>query len=141
MEKSGNDAVIIGRQDNFAWFTCGGTNRVLTTSEVGFTILVITKSETYAVSQYMDGPRVFNDELQGLDIHPIILKWYEETREEKVCQLVRGLKTVSDIPIEGSRFAPGEIYGLHYPLTEKEIEKCRIIGSKTEEIIEKLRMR
>jgi Xaa-Pro dipeptidase len=138
LEKSGNDAIIIGRQDNFSWFTCGGSNRVVTTSEIGFTLLVITKTETFAVSQYMDGKRVFDDELQGLDIQPVILKWYEESREEKAYQLVKDRKVVSDILIEGTRFAPGDIYNLHFPLTEKEIEKCRALGRKTEEIIRKV---
>jgi Xaa-Pro dipeptidase len=136
--ESGYEALIIGRQDNFAWFTCGGNNRVVTTSENGFTILVITKDTTYAVSQVMDGPRIFDDELQGLDIEPVFLKWYEESREDKAAQLVKGLKAISDIPVAGAVLSPGEIAKLHYPLTEKEIEKCRWIGHKTEEIIRRV---
>lgn len=138
LDISGYEACIIGRQDNFSWFTCGGNNRVVTTSEVGFTILVITKAATYAISQIMDGPRVFEEELQGLDIQPVFLKWYEESREEKAAQLIKGLRTLSDIPLEGAVCAPKEIYKLHFPLTEQEIEKCRWLGSKTEEVIRKV---
>lgn len=132
------DAFIIGRQDNFAWFTCGGNNRVLTTSETGFTILVVTKDACYAVSQVMDGPRVFDEELEGLDIQPVFLKWYEESREKKAMDLVPGLRVLSDIPLPGAAYLPGEIYNLHYPLTAKEIDKCRWIGKETERIIRKV---
>ena len=33
LEQEGLDALVIGRQDHFAWFTVGGDNRVITTSE------------------------------------------------------------------------------------------------------------
>ncbi len=137
-DKSGYEAMVIGRQDNFAWYTCGGNNRVVITSEAGFTLLVITKNQTYGIAQVMDGPRVFDEELQGLDIQPVFLKWYEQGREEKAAEITRGLKTISDIPMEGADYAPDEIYKLHYPMTEKEMEKCRWIGSKSEEIIRKV---
>lgn len=134
LDKCGYDAVVIGRQDNFSWYTCGGNNRVLITSETGFTILVITKLTTYAIAQIMDGPRVFDEELKGFDIEPVFLKWYEQSREEKVEEMIKGLRVLSDIPIKGATCAPGELYRLHYPLTEKEIEKCRRLGRITEEI-------
>lgn len=137
-DKTGYEAMVIGRQDNFAWFTCGGNNRVIVTSEVGFSILVIVRDRIYIVSQVMDGPRVMDEEIKGLDVEPVFLKWHEQSREEKASQIIKGLKAISDIPICGADFAPGEIYKLHYPLTCKEIEKCRWIGAKTEEIIRKV---
>lgn len=137
--QSGYEAMVIGRTDNFAWFTCGGNNKVLNTTEYGFTILVITESQVYVVSQVMDGPRIAAEELYGLDYEPVFLRWYEESREEKVTQLIKGLKTISDLPlISGADYAPAEIYKLHYPLTEKEIDKCRWIGDKSEAIIRKV---
>ena len=138
LDRSGYEAMVIGRQDNFAWYTCGGNNRVVTTSENGFAYLVITKDHIYCIAHVMDGPRVFNDELQGLDIEPVFLKWYEESWAGKATQLTRGLKTISDIPVEGAVLAASEIYKLHYPLTEKEVQKLRWIGAKTEEIIRKV---
>lgn len=135
---SGYEAVIIGRQDNFSWYTCGGNNRVVITSELGFSILIITLDKTYLVSQVMDGPRTMDEELQGVDIEPVFLRWYEESREEMAEKLIKGLKAISDIPLHGAEYSPSEIYNLHDPLTEKEIEKCRWIGSKTEEIIRKV---
>lgn len=136
--KTGYEALVIGRQDNFAWYTFGGNNRVMITSEMGFSILVITRDKTYLISQVMDGPRVMDEELQNMNIEPVFLRWFDVSREEKVAQLTKGLKTISDIPIEGADYSLTEIYKLHYPLTEKEIERCRWIGNKTEEIIRKV---
>jgi Xaa-Pro aminopeptidase len=137
-DTTGYEAIIIGRQDNFAWYTCGGNNRVVITSESGVTILIITKSAVYAVSQKMDGSRVLDEELKGLDVEPVFLKWFEVSREAKTAEIIKGLRAVSDIPIEGADFKPSEIYRLHYPLSEKEIDKLRFIGSKTESIIRKV---
>jgi Xaa-Pro dipeptidase len=138
LDKNGYDAMIIGRQDNFAWFTCGGDNRVVITSEAGFTLLVITKDKICAVSQTMDGARMFDEELQGLDIEPVFLKWYEQSREMKAADLVKGMRVIADIPVAGTVYAPSEVYRLHYPLTDREIEKYRWIGSKTEDILSKV---
>ena len=136
--RSGYEAMVIGRQDNFAWFTCGGNNRVMTTSENGFAYLVITKDNIYCIAHVMDGPRVFDDELQGLAIEPVFLKWYEESYAGKASQMTKGMKTISDVPVEGADLAAAEIYKLHYPLTEQEIGKLSWVGAKTEEIIRKV---
>lgn len=135
LDSTGNDALIIGRQDNFSWYTCGGHNRVVIASETGFMLLVITRDKTYGIAHKMDSSWVFDDMLQGMDIEPVILGWFEESREQKAAELVKGLKAVSDIPLEGVKLAPGEIYKLHYPLTDSEVEKCRWIGSKTDELL------
>ena len=135
LDRIGYEAMIIGRQDNFAWFTCGGNNRVVTTSENGFAYLVITKNNIYCIAHVMDGPRVFDDELKELQIEPVFLKWYEKSYAEKASELTNCMKTISDVPVEGADLAISEIYKLHYPLTEQEIEKLRWIGVKTEEII------
>ena len=138
LDKSGYEAMVIGRQDNFAWFTCGGNNRVVTTSENGFAWLVITKNNIYCIAHVMDGPRIFHEELQGLEIEPVFLKWYEDSYAGKAAQLIKGMRTISDVPAEGAELAVAEIYKLHYPLMEQEIGKLRWIGAKTEEIIRKV---
>jgi len=132
---SARGAMVLGRRDNFAWLTGGGDNSVVQCSENGFSILVITASSVYHVAQIMDGPRILDEELAGLDVEPVFLRWYENSREQRAAQIVKGLRAVSDVPIEGADCLPKEIARLHYPLTGFEIERCRAIGSKTEQII------
>lgn len=138
LEAKGYDAMIIGRQDNFAWLTDGGTSKVISSSETGFSLLVITQTAKYLISQVMDGKRVMDEELAGLDFEYIPLWWYECTIEEKAMKLLEGCKVVSDINIEGAACLTGEIYHLHYPLTDKEIQKLRWLGARTEECISKV---
>lgn len=137
-DTAGYEAMIIGRQDNFAWLTCGGNNRVVITSETGVTLLVVTTDKVYAVAQVMDCARVMEEELAGLGIEAVPLCWYEASREEKAVALVNGKKTISDIPVKGADFLPNAIYSLHYPLTEKELDRCRQLGRTTEGIIRKI---
>lgn len=134
LDKSGRDAVVIGRQDNFSWYTCGGTSKVVIPTELGTVYLVITKQKVYVVAYEMDGQRIMDEEIPGYDAEPVIISWCDGSLEDKVLQLTKGMKAVSDIPIPGIEFAPGEIYGLHYPLTDKEIERCRLIGEATEKV-------
>ncbi len=138
LEAKGYDALILGRQDNFAWITDGGNSRVIIPSECGFSLVVITKTKNYLVSQVMDGRRVMEEELPGLDFEYVPLHWYEASREEKAMSLVTGGRIVSDIPISGAAYLPNEIYKLQYPLTEKEIARLTWLGGKTEEIIAKV---
>lgn len=134
--KNGYDAMIIGRIDNFAWFTDGGNSKVILPSETGFALIVITRLRRYLISQVMDMTRIMEEELEGIDFDEYIpLHWYEVSREEKAMELVKGCRVISDIPVEGAECLPDEIYKLHYPLTSKEIAKLRWLGDKAEEII------
>jgi Xaa-Pro dipeptidase len=135
---NGYDAMIIGRQDNFSWFTDGGNSRVIIPSEFGFSILVVTMDKIYLVSQVMDGKRVTEEELSGLDVEYVPLYWYEISREEKAMSLVKGGKIISDIPLPGVHFLPKEIYNLHYPLTDLEIKKLSWLGEKSDEVMFKV---
>lgn len=135
LEKNGYAAMLLGRQDNFAWFSGGGSSRVVVPTEYGFSILVITLKGKYLVSQVMDGKRVVEEELAGMDIEYVPLHWYEQSREEKALELVRGMRVVSDMPLPGVDYRPKEIYRLHYPLIDSEITKLRWLGEKSEEIL------
>ena len=134
------EAMILGRKDNFAWFTDGGSSNVIVPSEIGFSIIVITKTKKYLVAQVMDGRRIMSEELKGIDIEYVPLYWYEKSREEKAVELANSRKIISDMPMEGACYLPKEIYKLHYPLTDNEVKKLRYLGNKTEEILTKVSM-
>jgi len=135
LEASGYQAAVIARADNFAWITGGGDSRVIASSEIGFSYILYTLDKKYVISLVADIYKVMDEELEGLGYIPVILKWFEKTKEQAVAEKITGMKTVSDILIEGADFNPGFFYKLHYPLTRQEIEKCRLLGKMTEEII------
>jgi Xaa-Pro aminopeptidase len=135
LEENRQDAMVLGRKDNFAWFTCGGANEVVVPTEAGCAVLLITQREVRLIAQVMDGQRILDEELCGLDVQYVPLRWYEPTPQEKAAELVEGTRAVSDIPIAGARCSPREIASLHYPLTDVEIERTRRLGKLTEGII------
>ena len=132
------DAVIIGKPDNFAWFTCGGNNKVVKAWDIGFSHLIITRKNNILISQIMDGPRVIDEELKGLKIEYEPLKWNDVSREEKISQIIKGMKVFSDIPINGATYSPREFSLLHYPFSALEIRRVRWLSQKTEEILRKV---
>ncbi|MDF2614576.1 MAG: antitoxin VapB [Clostridia bacterium] len=136
LQKSGYEAMILGRHDNFAWFTDGGNNRVILSTDNGFGVLVITQTQVYLVAQVMDGRRIMEEELPGIDfIEYIPLHWFEESREEKALQLAGTGRVISDINIKGTDYLPNSIFELHYPMTSREIEKMRWLGKTTDAIL------
>lgn len=138
MVSAGYDAAVIGRADNFSWLTCGGSNRVVRNWESGFGILAITQQNIFLVSQIMDGPRIRDEELHGLEVEPVFLLWTEKSREEKTAELLKEKRILSDIPIPGASLRPDLFHNLHYPLTEKEMGRLRLLGKQSEEVLRKV---
>jgi Xaa-Pro dipeptidase len=135
MEQQGYDAAILSRRENFAWFTCGGDNKVLRNTDIGFGVLLITREKIFLIAQYMDLDRIYDDELQGLDIEKISLKWFEKFPTEKAMEIIGNKKVLSDTDIAGADCRTWDIYWLHYPLTKHEISRYKDIGSDVDEIL------
>jgi len=135
LSENGYDAAVIGRADNFAWVTCGGNNKVVLNWEVGFGLLLIEPHAIKLVAQTMDGPRIMDDELAGLDVEYVPLRWHEPAREETAAKLLEGKKVLADCPVPGAELAPGALYPLHYPLTDKELDRLRWLGRRSDGIL------
>jgi len=65
LERCGIDALVLGRQDNFAWITTGGDNRVVSTTQMGVGYVVIGKNHRWLVSYVMDGRRLVEEQVPG----------------------------------------------------------------------------
>jgi antitoxin VapB len=135
LEEQGLDALVLGRQDNFAWLTAGGDSRVITTSEMGFGYLIITGDQKWLVSHSMDGERFIKEQVpdQGYDL--VTSYWHQASPEQKVLNLTRGMAVGADFALEGARQYSQELVDLHYPLTDLDIERCRWIGLTVNNIL------
>ncbi len=129
------DAAVIGRQDNFSWITCGGRNRVVITSENGVCMLIIGSDGKYVVANTMDGQRLVDEEMQGMNYELVNVKWYEGSPAARTIQMLKGKKVLSDVPIGNFDCKPAIFYDIQYPLTENELKRYRWLGAKAEEII------
>ena len=135
LEQEGLDALVIGRQDNFAWITAGGDSRVITTSEMGFAYLVITQDRKWLVSHSMDGQRFLDEHVPDQGYELVTLYWHQGDPVDKVLELTKGMKVGADFALSGARQYGAEIVDLHYPLTDLDLERYRWIGNTVNGII------
>lgn len=120
--------LVFMRQDNFAWLTTGGSNRVIIPSAEGAAALVVTREHVYLVAHAMDGQRIMDEELSNLpQAEHVALHWYESSVLEKAVQLA-GSHPAADVSCRAA-FVLEEIYDLHYPLFECEIDTLRQAGA------------
>jgi len=78
-----------------------------------------------------------DEEMQNLDAEYIPLRWYEEPIGERAVKLA-GAKPVSDTQITGSQNRLRDIYDLHFPLTQAEMERLKKIGAISDLILNKV---
>ena len=135
LEQEGLDALVLGRQDNFAWLTAGGDNRVITTSEMGFGYLVLTRDRKWLVSHSMDGQRFIDEQVPGQGYELVTSYWHQASPEQKALSLTNGMVVGADFALEGARVYGPELVDLHYPLTDLDIERCRWIGRAAHRIL------
>jgi len=135
LEREGLDALVLGRQDDFAWITAGGDSRVITTSEMGFAYLVITRDLKWLVSQWMDGQRFVDEHVAGQGYELVTPYWHQGSPEDKVLELTKGMRVGADFALPGARQYGAEIVDLHYPLTDLDIDRCRWIGRTADQIL------
>ena len=135
LDREGLDALVVGRQDNFAWLTGGGDNRVVTTSEMGAALAVVTKTHKWLVAYPMDSGRILDEEIAGQGFEPIVIRWYEGSLGEKALELTRGMRTGADFALPEAHQYGSEITDLHYPLTDLELKRCRWLGGASNRIL------
>jgi Xaa-Pro aminopeptidase len=151
---SGFSGAVLARQDNFAWLTSGGESRVSSEGECGAAILLIGPGRRQLFAKSMDGRRILEEELRGLDFDLVELAWYEESCAERLLSASAGEKLVSDFTVPagiaravgsadaagsagsgGVECRPGFFTALHYPLTAFERERYRELARMAEAII------
>jgi len=135
LDRQDLDALVIGRQDNFAWITAGGDSRVVTTSEMGTAYIVLTKDRKWLVSHSMDGQRFVDEQTQGQGYDLTTLFWHQGSPEARILELVRGMRVGADFPLPGARQCGAEIIDLHYPLSDLDLTRCRWLGQTANRIL------
>jgi len=135
LDRTGYDGFLIGRKDNFAWLTCGGTSEVVIRSEYGAGVLVISPRRVQLIAHPMDGPRILEEELGGISVDYVQVEWHESTLLEKAAELAAGKRFASDLWVDGVDYLPEALTSLHYPLTGLELNRLRSLGATTESVL------
>lgn len=141
LETKGFKALLLKRQANFSWLTCGGLNLVGITTELGATSLLITGKEKFLISNNIEAPRMVEEE--ALEQQGFVLRtysWHEEREAAIVKEVVGEGQLGSDVPFPGAVAVPEEIARLRYSLTPEEVSRYRWLGETASRALEQTLM-
>jgi Xaa-Pro aminopeptidase len=117
--------LLLTRTENFAWYTAGGDNHILTGAEAGAASLLITPDREYLVAPNNELNRLRDEEVSGLGFEPVEYPWYEAGQFPALVQKLASGAVASDLPVEGTQPLPPGFDDLRVPLLEDEIERYR----------------
>jgi Xaa-Pro aminopeptidase len=142
LKLKGLKALLLKRQANFSWMTCGGLNLVGITTEFGATTLLITQNSKFVISNNIEAPRMISEE--GLENQGFIVKtfpWHEDQEVSIVKEIVGEGPLGSDVPFPSAQMMAEDITKLRYSLTPEEQKRYRWLGKKVSIGLEKTMMK
>src|SRR5512139_3919489 len=134
--------LLLKRQANFSWMTCGGLNLVGITTEFGATTLLITENSKYLMSNVIETPRMIHEE--GLEKQGFIVKtfpWHEDQEVSIVKEIAGEGPLGSDASFPNAMVLPEEVAKLRYSLTPGEQKRYRWLGKRVSMALEKTMMK
>ncbi len=138
LKLKGLRGLVLKRQANFSWMTCGGLNLVGITTEMGATSLLITEESKFVISNNIEAPRMIEEEgLEKQGFVPKIFPWHEDQETALVRELVGEGPLGSDVPFPNATMLAEDIARLRYSLTPEEIERYRWLGQRVSSGLEK----
>jgi Xaa-Pro dipeptidase len=142
LHSKGLKALLLKRQANFSWMTCGGLNLVGIATEMGATSLLITDNSKFVISNNIEAPRMIEEE--GLEKQGFVIKtfpWYEDQEVSIVKELIGEGPLGSDVPFPNAQMLAEDVAKLRYSLTPEEIERYRWLGERVSVALEKTMMK
>ena len=142
LRSKGLKALLLKRQANFSWMTCGGLNVVGITTEMGATTLLIKENSKFVITNNIEAPRMIEEEgLEKQGFVARIFPWHEEQEVALVKELVGDGPVGSDVPFPNATMMTEDIARLRYSLTPEEIERYRWLGERVSSALEKTVMK
>jgi Xaa-Pro dipeptidase len=142
LKLKGLNALLLKRQANFSWITCGGLNLVGITTEIGATSLLITENSKFVISNNIETPRMIDEE--GLEKQGFIVKtfpWHEDQEVSVIRELIGESTFGSDVPFQNAMMVADDVAKLRYSLTPEEQDRYRWLGEKASLALEKTVMK
>src|SRR4030043_752566 len=142
LRSKGLKALLLKRQANFSWMTCGGLNLVGITTEFGATSLLITEESKYVISSNIEAPRMIKEE--ALEKQGFILKafpWHEDQESAIIKELTGEGSRGSDGPFPNAQVLAEDVAKLRYSLTPEQQKRYRWLGKKVSNALEKTMMK
>lgn len=121
------DGICLFKFMNYAWFTGGGTNRVVTGSERGCSILLILKDKKYVFAPRNEIARITTEQVNGQGFEAVTYDWFSNPIAA-IKEIIGEANIGSDVPIPGMKPIGDEIDRLRFSLTEAEVLKAKEIA-------------
>ena len=129
MQREKLGAVLLTKQNNFAWFTGGKDNHVVTASEMGVASILITKNEKFLITNNIEAPRIMDEELKNMGFKLEHYPWHDkEAKTDIISSLTDGMEVGSDDGYSGTKDINNILGPLRYSLTSYEIARYRALG-------------
>jgi Xaa-Pro dipeptidase len=127
LEQRDLDGVLLGTVGNFAWITCGGSNRLGTATDGGAGAILVTRVGRYLVTDEVQAPRLLEEELPGQEVTALTFPWAAPDHVGAVRRAAGG-RVASDVLIPGLEALPADFTQLRWSLTPAEVERYRWVG-------------
>ncbi len=144
MNQHGYDATIFLQEPNFAWLTCGGSDAIEHTNEMGkaFGNILITRERAYVLANNIEMPRILAEEVPSRIFEPIRYAWLDQQAESVVRSIVGSGTLASDTPMEGATHERLRLSQLRTPLVETELSRfralCRLTADAMRDAVKKI---
>ncbi|ATB41451.1 peptidase M24 [Cystobacter fuscus] len=128
LEKHGLGAVRLRGVDWFAWATCGGSNVVLLSTDVGVAEVLITRDGAWVLTDAIEAARMEEEEVPpGLTVWSG--PWQDKAQRETFVAARAGKAPVaSDRPAKGEVPLPQELLHTRWSLLPQELARYRVLG-------------
>ncbi|MHB1347345.1 MAG: M24 family metallopeptidase [Candidatus Humimicrobiaceae bacterium] len=124
LESSNLDGLLLAKQSNFKWFTCGGKNDVVRSSDVSLVYLFITIDKRYLIATSSDACRIMDEELKNLDFEMVLYNWYNQSFDNVIKKL--GKKSIgADFYGNQLKYMDAEVTAVRSELTQFEVERFK----------------
>jgi Xaa-Pro aminopeptidase len=130
LEENDLDAVLLSRQGNFSWITCGGDSHVATGSDFGVASALVTRDGKFMLSDNIESDRLAEEEVKGQGFERLSHPWQDaEARYRLLREVIGEGRCVSDDATPGTALLPESFDALRASLTSHEVERYRELGA------------
>jgi Xaa-Pro aminopeptidase len=130
LDRTGQDAVILGRADSVSWFTSGGDLAQGYASDNSSILLFINRNCRAVIADNVQSTRIFEEELAGLGFQLKERPWFDDPHRV-VAELSHNKRVAGDLAVEGRpqwRRSLDPLRELRRQLTPLERQRLRELG-------------
>lgn len=133
LDRESLDGLLLSKNGNFAWITCGGDNHVGVNTDTGVGHVLLTRAGRWVICENIEARRIMEEEIAGLGFTCEPFYWYEGSLHCVLERLAPGATIASDTGLAGTRSIEAQLPSLRASLLAGEMARYRAAGALTAE--------